>query len=34
MIQSIIDEIRGEGKSPSDGKSGMSTNWMIDKIVL
>jgi len=33
MIQSIIHEIRGEGKSPSDGKSGMKTNRVIDEIV-
>ena len=33
MIQSIINEIRGEGKSPSDGKTGMKTNWVMDEIV-
>ena len=33
MIQSIIDETRGEGKAPSDGKSGMQTNWIMDRIV-
>ena len=33
MIQSIVNEIRGIGKSPSDGKSGMKTNWAIDKMV-
>ena len=33
MIQSIVNEIRGEGKSPSDGNSGMQTNRIIAQIV-
>ena len=33
MIQSIINEIRGKGKAPSDGQSGMRTNWVIDEVV-
>jgi len=33
MIQSIVNEIIGEGHSPSDGKSGRQTNWVIDQIV-
>ena len=33
MIQSIVNEIRGEGHSPSNGISGRQTNWVIDQIV-
>jgi len=33
MIQSIVNEMRGEGKARSDGRSGMQTNWVIDQVV-
>lgn len=32
MIQSIVDELNGVGKCPSDGISGARTSWVIDKI--
>jgi len=33
FIQSIVNEIRGEGKAPSDGISGMQTNWVIEQVI-
>ncbi len=33
LIQTIVDELRGVGKSPSTGKSGAKTNWVMDRIL-
>lgn len=33
LIQMIVDELLGKGKSPSNGKSGASTAWAMDKIL-
>lgn len=33
LIQLIVDELLGKGKSPSSGKSGASTAWVMDKIL-
>ncbi len=32
MIQSIVNEIRGNGICPSTGETGIQTSWIIDKI--
>jgi predicted dehydrogenase len=33
LIQTIVDDILGNGKSPSTGKTAAKTNWAIDKIL-
>lgn len=33
LIQTIVDELRGVGTSPSTGKSGSKANWVMDKIM-
>lgn len=33
LIQNIVAELRGEGKSPSTGKSAARTSWVLDSIV-
>lgn len=33
LIQTIVDEINGEGKCPSTGVSGARTSWVIDEIL-
>jgi len=33
MIEEVVKELRGEGKSPSDGISGARTNYMMDVIL-
>jgi predicted dehydrogenase len=33
LIQTIVDYLTGNGKSPSTGKSGAKTNWVMDKIL-
>tara|TARA_R110000868_G_scaffold235273_9_gene489153 strand:+ start:12323 stop:13297 length:975 start_codon:yes stop_codon:yes gene_type:complete len=33
LIQTIVDELRGLGQSPSTGVSGAKTNWVMDKIL-
>ena len=33
LIQTIVDDLRGVGKSPSTGESGAKVNWVIDKIL-
>jgi 1,5-anhydro-D-fructose reductase (1,5-anhydro-D-mannitol-forming) len=33
LIQSIVDELLGIGKSPSTGKTGAMTNWVMDKML-
>ena len=33
LIQSIVQELRGEGTCPSDGASGARANWWLDQIV-
>jgi len=33
LIQTIVDELLGEGRCPSNGKSGALTNWFIDNIL-
>ena len=33
LIQNIVDELLGSGESPSTGKSGASTSWVLDKIL-
>lgn len=33
LIQAIVDELLGKGKSPSTGISGASTSWVMDKIL-
>ncbi|HOI28841.1 MAG TPA: Gfo/Idh/MocA family oxidoreductase [Melioribacteraceae bacterium] len=33
LIQLIVDELLGKGKSPSNGKSAASTAWTMDKIL-
>lgn len=33
LIQSVIDELRGTGKSPSKGKSAARTNWVMEQMV-
>jgi predicted dehydrogenase len=32
LIQTIVDELRGKGTSPSNGQNGMRTAWVMDKI--
>ena len=32
LIQTIVDELRGEGTCPSTGRSAARTNWVIDQI--
>ncbi|MEQ9308230.1 MAG: Gfo/Idh/MocA family oxidoreductase [Balneolaceae bacterium] len=33
LIQTIVNELRGIGKSPSTGKSGAKANWVIDMVL-
>ncbi len=33
MIQTVVDELLGRGKSPSNGDSAARTNWVMDEIV-
>ncbi len=33
MIQLVVDELLGKGKSPSTGVSGARTNWVMDEVV-
>ena len=33
LIQNIVDELLGTGKSPSTGETGASTSWVMDKIL-
>ena len=33
LIQTIIDELRGEGSSPSNGESAARTSWVMDKLL-
>lgn len=33
LIQSVVDELLGSGKSPSSGCSGAMTNWVMDNIL-
>ncbi|MCX6169515.1 MAG: Gfo/Idh/MocA family oxidoreductase [Ignavibacteriales bacterium] len=33
LIQNVVDELLGIGKSPSTGRSGASTSWVLDKIL-
>ncbi|MFA3782237.1 Gfo/Idh/MocA family protein [Melioribacteraceae bacterium 4301-Me] len=33
LIQNIVDELLGNGKSPSTGETAAATNWVIDKIL-
>lgn len=33
LIQSIVDELRGEGKCPSTGESAARTSWVMDRIL-
>lgn len=33
LVQSIVNELRGVGKSPSTGNSGAKANWVMDKIL-
>jgi predicted dehydrogenase len=33
LIQKIVDDLLGKGKSPSTGLTGAKTNWVLDKIL-
>jgi 1,5-anhydro-D-fructose reductase (1,5-anhydro-D-mannitol-forming) len=33
LIQRVVDELLGSGKSPSTGKTGAMTSWVMDKIL-
>ena len=33
MIRDVVSELQGNGKSPSDGISGIRTSWVMDKIL-
>ena len=33
LIQSIVDELRGEGNCPSTGESGARANWVMDQLI-
>ena len=33
LIQEIVNDLLGSGKSPSTGKTGAKTNWVMDKIL-
>jgi predicted dehydrogenase len=33
LIQTVVDELLGNGNCPSTGESGSKTNWVIDKIL-
>ncbi len=33
MIKSIVEELRGEGRSPSHGESAAKVNWLMEKIL-
>lgn len=33
LIQTIVDELNGQGKCPSTGESGARTNWVMDQIL-
>lgn len=33
LLQKIVEELRGEGKSPSNGETGARANWVMDEIV-
>ncbi|MEJ2617909.1 MAG: hypothetical protein P8Z35_23340, partial [Ignavibacteriaceae bacterium] len=33
LIQEVINDLLGKGKSPSTGKTGSKTNWVMDKIL-
>jgi predicted dehydrogenase len=33
LIQAVVDELRGVGRSPSTGKTGAMTSWVMDKIL-
>ena len=33
LIQSVVDELRGQGKRPSTGETGTRTSWVIDEIL-
>jgi predicted dehydrogenase len=33
LIQTVVDDLLGIGKSPSTGKTGSKTNWVMDKIL-
>lgn len=32
LIQTMVDDLRGEGKCPSTGKSAIRTNWVMDQL--
>jgi predicted dehydrogenase len=33
LVQTIVDELRGEGRCPSTGESGARTSWVLDRLV-
>ena len=33
LIQLVVDDLRGKGKSPSDGYSAARTSWVMDEVV-
>ena len=33
LIQTIVDELNGQGRCPSTGESGARTNWVMDRIL-
>jgi predicted dehydrogenase len=33
LMQKIVNELRGEGKSPSNGETGARTSWVLDEMV-
>ena len=33
LIQSLVDELNGEGHSPSTGENGARTQWVIDCVL-
>ncbi len=34
LIQSIVDELQGQGTCPSSGQTAARTNWMMDRILM
>jgi len=33
LIQTVVDELNGEGKCPSTGESGARTSWVMDQML-
>jgi hypothetical protein len=33
LIQTIVDELNGQGRCPSTGESAARTNWVMDQLL-